>query len=57
VLRRIFGPKKDKMVGGWRKLHEELHSFHSSPNIIGIIKLMRMRWAEHVARMEEDECI
>jgi hypothetical protein len=38
VLRRIFGPKRDEMTGGWRKLHnEELHHFHSAPNIIRII--------------------
>jgi hypothetical protein len=35
VLRRIFGSKRDEMVGGWRKLHnEELHNFYSSPHII-----------------------
>jgi hypothetical protein len=34
MLRRIFGPKRDEVTGDWRKLHnEELHSFHSSPNI------------------------
>jgi hypothetical protein len=35
VLRRIFGPKKDGVTGGWRKLHnEELHNLYSSPSII-----------------------
>jgi hypothetical protein len=44
VLRRIFGPKKDRVTGGWRKLHsEELHNLYSSPSIIRIIKLRRMR--------------
>jgi hypothetical protein len=39
VLRRIFGPKRDEVTGGWRKLHnEELHSFCSSPSIIRMIK-------------------
>jgi hypothetical protein len=39
VLRRIFGPKRDGVTGGWRKLHnEELHDLHSSPNVIRIIK-------------------
>jgi hypothetical protein len=32
VLRRIFGPKRDEVIGGWRKLHnEELHNSNSSP--------------------------
>jgi hypothetical protein len=54
VLRRIFGPKWDRVKGGWRKLHnEELHSLYSSPSIIRIIKSRRMRWAGHVARMGE----
>jgi hypothetical protein len=56
VLRRIFGPKRDEVIGGWRKLHnEELHNLYSSPSIITcrIIKSKRMRWAGHVARMGE----
>jgi hypothetical protein len=52
VLRRIFGPKRDEVAGGWRKLHnEELHNLYSSPSIIRMIKLRRMRWAGHAARM------
>jgi hypothetical protein len=48
VLRRIFGPKRDEVTGGWRKLHnEELHDLYSSPStiisIIRIIKSRRMR--------------
>jgi hypothetical protein len=54
VLRRIFGPKRDGVTGGWRKLHnEELHNLYSSPSKIRIIKWKRMRWEEHVARMGE----
>jgi hypothetical protein len=54
VLRRIFGLKRDEVTGGWRKLHnEELHNLYSSPSIIRTIKSKRMRWAGHVARMEE----
>jgi hypothetical protein len=50
VLRRIFGPKRDEITGGWRKLHnEELHDLYSSPGIIRIIKSKRMRWVGHVA--------
>jgi hypothetical protein len=38
MLRRIFRPKKDEVIGDWRKLYyEELRSLHSSPNIIGMI--------------------
>jgi hypothetical protein len=54
MLRRIFGPKRDKVTGGWRKLHnEELHDLYSSPSIVRVIKVRRMRWAGHVARMGE----
>jgi hypothetical protein len=54
VLRRIFRPKRDEVIGGWRKLHnEELHNLYCSPSIIIIIKSRRMRWAGHVARMGE----
>jgi hypothetical protein len=52
VLRRIFGPKREE-DGSWRKLHNEFHSLHSSQNIVRVIKSRRMRWAGHVARMEE----
>jgi hypothetical protein len=54
VLRKIFGPKRDGVIGGWTKLHnEELHNLYSFPSIIRIIKSRRMRRAEHVARMGE----
>ena len=54
VLRRIFGPKRDGVTGQWRKLHnEELNDLYCSPNIVRVIKSRRLRWAGHVARMEE----
>ena len=54
VLRRIFGPRRDGVTGEWRKLHnEELNDLYSSPNIVRVIKSRRLRWAGHVARMEE----
>jgi hypothetical protein len=52
VLRRISGPKRDEVAGGWRKLHnEELHNLYSSPSIIRVLTSRRMRWAGHVSRM------
>jgi hypothetical protein len=52
VLRRIFGPKRGEVAGGWRKLHnKELHNLYSLPNVIRLIKSRRMRWAGHVAQM------
>ena len=55
VLRRIFGPMRDEVMGEWRRLHnEELSDLYSSPNIVRVIKLRRMRWARHVARMGEE---
>jgi hypothetical protein len=52
VLRGIFVPKRDEVIGGWTKLHnEELHNLYCSPSIIRMIKLRRVRWAGHVAHM------
>jgi len=53
-LRKIFGLKRDEGAGDWRKLHEEeLGDLYWSPNIIRLIKSRRIRWAWHVARMED----
>jgi hypothetical protein len=52
VLRRISGPRRDEVTGSWRKLHNgELHNLYSSPSIIRMVKLRRMSWEGHVARM------
>jgi hypothetical protein len=46
VLRRIFWPQSDEVTGEWRKPHhEELNDLYSSPNIIQVVKLRRMRSA------------
>jgi hypothetical protein len=51
VLKRIFGSKRGKVTGEWRRLHdEELHDLYSSPNIFHMIKSRKMGWAGNVAR-------
>jgi len=53
VLRRIFGPRREEVMGKWRRLHnEELNDMYTS--IVRVIKSRRMRWAGHVARMGEE---
>ena len=55
VLRRIFGPRRDKVTGEWRRLYnEELNYLYSLPNIVRVIKSRRMRWAGHEERMGEE---
>jgi hypothetical protein len=54
VLRGLFGPKKEEVPGGWKRLHnEELHNLYASPNINVVIKSRKMRWAERVECMGE----
>jgi hypothetical protein len=54
TISRIFGPKRDGVTGGRKKLHnDELHNSYCSPRIIKNIKPRRMKWAGHVARMGE----
>jgi hypothetical protein len=56
-MKRIFGPKRDEVIGEFRRLHnEELNDLYFSPNIIRVIKSRRMRYAGHVARMGERGC-
>ena len=55
VLRRIFGPRRDEVMGEWRRLHnEELNDMYFAPNIVRVIKSRRMRWAGHVSHMGEE---
>jgi hypothetical protein len=52
VLRRIFGPKRDDVIGTWRKLHnEDFYKLYFSVNKVRMTELKRMEWANHVARM------
>ena len=54
MLMRIFGPKRDEVTREWRRLHnKQLYALYSSPDIIGVIKSRRMRWAGHVVCMTE----
>ena len=54
VLRRIFGRKRDEVTGEWRRLHnEELNDLYSSPNIIWVMKLRRIKWVGHLVCMVE----
>jgi hypothetical protein len=56
ILRRISGPKRDEVTGGWIKPHnEELHNLYSSPRIIRMIKLRMSRACSTNA--DDDECI
>jgi hypothetical protein len=49
MQRKMFGPKRDKVMGGWRKWHnKELLDLYSLPGIIRIIRARRMRLAVHV---------
>jgi hypothetical protein len=59
MLSKIFGPKRDEVTGGWRKLNnEELRDLYSSPSIIRIIKSRRIRWVGHVARIwGKEKCV
>ena len=53
ILRRMFGPKRNENGEGRRLHNEDLHSLYCSPNIVREIKSRKLRWAGHVARMEE----
>ena len=58
VLRKIFGSKSEEVKGEWRRLHnEKLNDLYSSPNIVWVIKSIRMRWTGHVACMGEDRVV
>jgi hypothetical protein len=55
LLKRIFGPERDGVTGGWGKLHnEELHDLYSSRRKFIIVKSRKMRWAGQGARMGEN---
>ena len=55
MLRKIFGPKKDKVIGMEETNKEEPDDVYFSPNIIQVIKSRRMRWVGHVVHTEDRE--
>jgi hypothetical protein len=50
---RVLRRKREEVAGGWRRLHKEFRNFYTSPNITGVIKSRRMRWAGHEAHTDE----
>jgi hypothetical protein len=57
VLRKIFGAKRDKVTGGWKRLHNEKLNDLYSPNIFRVTKSRKMRWSGHVTYGGEERCI
>jgi hypothetical protein len=53
---RLFGPKRDEVIGEWRKLHmDKLNNLYCLPNIMRVIKSRKVRWAGHVAHVGRRE--
>jgi hypothetical protein len=58
MLKMFKNRSAKEVIGSWRNLHnEELHNLYSSPDVIRMIKLNRMRWVGHVACMGEKRTI
>jgi hypothetical protein len=56
MLRKIFGPKREKVREGFKNLHtEEFHDLNSSPDITRVVKSRTIRWVGHVACMEKKD--
>jgi hypothetical protein len=53
VLRKIFGLKRELVMGSWREVHIEECQLYASPDIIMVIKSRRIRWMGHIACLEE----
>jgi len=55
ILRRIFGPKGEEVVGGWWKLHSEgLHNLHSSPGVTRMIKWILYVHVAHIGEIKNE---
>jgi len=58
VLRRIFGPERGEVAGGWRTLYnEELHNLYGPSNAIKVTKSRRMRWRVCGAYGKDEKCM
>jgi hypothetical protein len=58
MLRRIFGPNRNGLIGEWRKLHGgELHNIYSSPNFIRQLESRKMTWVGHVAHARGEKSV
>jgi hypothetical protein len=58
IVRRMRGPDRGEIIGGWRKLrNKEFHNTCSSLNIIKVINLRRIRWAGNVTRTVSEKCV
>jgi hypothetical protein len=51
VLREVFGPKRDKVTGEWRRLHNEDFRDLYLPSIFRVMKSRRIRWAGRMERI------
>ena len=47
----MFGLRWEDVTGEWKKKPHKLNDLYGSPNIVGVSKLRRIRWAGHVAYM------
>jgi len=57
-VRRIFGFKKDEVIGQWRELYsEDLSDLYISPNIFRLIKARRKNWEGRVHFWGEEGCV
>jgi hypothetical protein len=54
VLKKMYRPARNEIIGEWRRMHKEkLHDLYSSPNITRVMKYRKIRWARYVTRMGE----
>ena len=54
IFRRIFGGVQDADTGEWRMRHNaEIRALSGLPPITSYIRAQRLRWAGHVARMND----